>query len=331
MGGVVFMKEKRDFFIKNIKKYSHEEINIVKNSIDDIDHSIFKTSKDKVVSFDKLVNDGEQITVRRHTRFIDYPKHSHDYIEVNFVVSGNSTQRVDGELVELKKGDLLFLSPGIEHDISRCEEEDIMINFIINPTFFESLLTFIDTKNHLSDFIVQIVFKKESFTALVFKNLNTNKEIKSIINKIIIELKNEKISMLHNSKIKLLVGLLFIELSNETPYKISKNNYNDKMILDIINYIENNLEDASLITLSDKLNLKDYNLAKFIKKNMGKTFKEIVKEIRLEKICDLLLTTEISILEISRMIGFSSSSFFYREFNLKYGISPKEYRNLNKS
>ncbi|MGL5902537.1 MAG: AraC family transcriptional regulator [Cetobacterium sp.] len=325
------MKEKGYFFIKNIKKYSHEEMNIVTKSTDEIDYSIFKTSKNRVVSFDKLVNEGEQITVRRHTRFIDYPKHSHDYIEVNFVVSGSSTQRVDGELVELKKGDLLFLSPGIEHDISRCEEQDIMINFIINPSFFESLLTFIDAKNYLSDFIVQTVFKRETFIALVFKNLNTNKEVKSIINKIITELKNEKTNILHNSKIKFLVGLLFVELSNETPYKISKNSYNDKMILDIINYIENNLEDASLITLSEKLNLKDYNLAKFIKKNTGQTFKEIVKEIRLEKICDLLLSTDISILEIARMMGFSSSSFFYKEFNFKYGVSPKEYRDLNKS
>ncbi|MGL5951079.1 MAG: AraC family transcriptional regulator [Cetobacterium sp.] len=324
------MDKKEVVFIKNNKIYSHEEINILKNFNNDIDYSIFKASANRVVSFDKLANDGQQITVRRHTRFIDYPKHSHDYIEINFMVSGNSSQRVDGELVELKKGDLLFLSPGIEHDISKCGEDDIMINFIINPIFFESLLIFIDSKNYLSDFIVQTVFKKENFIALVFKNLNTNREIKNIITKIIIELKNEKTNLLHNSKMKFLVGLLFIELSNETPYKISKNNYNDKMILDILSYIENNLEDASLISLSEKLNLKDYNLAKFIKKNMGKTFKEIVKDVRLEKICDFLLSTDISILEISRMMGFSSSSFFYKEFNYKYGMSPKEYRDTNR-
>lgn len=324
------MDKKKVVFTKNNNKYSREEINILKNFTNDIDHSIFKTSADRVVSFDKLVNDGEQITVRRHTRFIDYPKHSHDYIEINFMVSGSSTQRVDGELVELKEGDLLFLSPGIEHDISRCEEGDIMINFIINPIFFESLLTFIDSINYLSDFIVQTVFKKDNFIALVFKNLNMNKEVENIIKKIIVELQNEKTNLLHNSKMKFLVGLLFIELSNETPYKISKNNYNDKMMLDILSYIENNLEDASLISLSEKLNLKDYNLAKFIKKNTGKTFKEIVKDIRLEKICDFLLSTNISISEISRMMGFSSSSFFYKEFNFKYGISPKEYRETNR-
>ncbi|MGL4863911.1 MAG: AraC family transcriptional regulator [Cetobacterium sp.] len=315
---------KTDFsFIKNIKNLSDEEEKIIKNS-DKLDYSIFKTTNHQIISFNKLVKEGEFISVRKHTRFINYPKHSHDYIELNFVLSGKSSQKINNELIELKKGDLLFLGPGIDHEIFYCEKDDIIINIIINPIFFESLLTFINLECSLSNFIIETTLKKENQTALFFKNLNTNKKIKNTMNSIILEISN-----LHgnNSKIKLLVGLLLLELSEENPYKISKNEYEDSIILKVINFIELNIEDASLKNLALELKMKDYNLSKLIKKNTGKNFKEIVKDTRLEKICDLLINTNLPISEISRNFGFSSSSFFYKEFFKKYSKSPKDYRN----
>lgn len=315
--------KKNDFsFIKNIKNLSDEEEKVIENC-DKLDYSIFKSTNHQIISFNKLVKDGEFISVRKHTRFINYPKHSHDYIELNFVLSGKSTQKINNELINLKKGDLLFLGPGIDHEIFYCEKDDIIINIIINPIFFESLLTFINSKCQLSNFIIETTLKKENETALFFKNLNTNKKIKNIMNTIILEITS---SDNNNSKIKLLIGLLLLELSGETSYKISKNEYEDKILLKVISFIENNIENASLKELSLELKMKDYNLSKLIKKNTGKNFKEIVKDLRLEKICDLLINTNLSIYEISRNFGFSSSSFFYKEFFKKYGKSPKDYR-----
>lgn len=314
---------KSDFsFIKNLKNLSEEEKEIIENN-NQLDYSIFKTTNHQIISFEKLVTEGEFISIRKHTRFINYPKHSHDYIELNFVLSGKSTQKINTELIQLKKGDLLFLGPGIDHEIFFCEKDDIIINIIINPIFFESLFAFIDSNCQLSNFIIETTLKKENETALFFKNLNTNKKIKDIMNSIILEITNFQ---KNNSKIKLLIGLLLIELSEETPYKISKNEYEDKIILKVINFIELNIEDASLKDLAFELKMKDYNLSKLIKKNTGKNFKEIVKDMRLEKICDLLISTSLPISEISKNFGFSSSSFFYKEFFKKYGKSPKDYR-----
>lgn len=314
---------KSDFsFIKNLKNLSEEEKKIIKNC-NQLDYSIFKTTNHQIISFEKLVQEGELISIRKHTRFINYPKHSHDYIELNFVLSGKSTQKINSELIELKKGDLLFLGPGIDHEIYFCEKEDIIINIIINPIFFESLFAFIDSNCQLSNFIIETTLKKENETALFFKNLNTNKKIKNIINSIILEVTNYQ---KNDSKIKLFIGLLLMELSEEVPYKITKNEYEDNIILKVINFIELNIENASLKELASELKMKDYNLSKLIKKNTGKNFKEIVKDLRLEKICDLLISTNLPISEISKNFGFSSSSFFYKEFFKKYGKSPKDYR-----
>ena len=50
------------------------------------------------------------IMVRKHPRFCYIKKHSHDYLEINYVLSGEIHEILDGEKVTLKQGELLFLS-----------------------------------------------------------------------------------------------------------------------------------------------------------------------------------------------------------------------------
>ena len=73
------------------------------------------------------------IQLRKHTRFIDFPKHRHNYIEINYVYHGKLKQKVGDESICLKQGELLFLNQHIYHEIEASKKEDIIINFIIQP------------------------------------------------------------------------------------------------------------------------------------------------------------------------------------------------------
>ena len=81
----------------------------------------------------------QEYFVNKHSRFIHVPEHIHEYIELNFVYSGQCGQTINNKDVLLKKGDIVLIDTEIPHSISRTGEDDIIINLIINQNFFPSV------------------------------------------------------------------------------------------------------------------------------------------------------------------------------------------------
>ncbi len=64
---------------------------------------------------------------------------------------------------------------------------------------------------------------------------------------------------------------------------------------------------------------------------MNEAPRHYINRLRLQKACELLYSTEQTILDISIEAGFQSLSNFYRAFNEYYNISPKEWRNKKRA
>lgn len=92
----------------------------------------------------RLLNDGKLITIRPHTRFVHFPPHTHNYIEVVYMCSGSTTHYLNDTVVKAEKGDLLFLNKNTVQEILPAGENDIAVNFIILPEFFDTTLKMID-------------------------------------------------------------------------------------------------------------------------------------------------------------------------------------------
>lgn len=90
-------------------------------------------------------------------------------------------------------------------------------------------------------------------------------------------------------------------------------------------------DNISLDGLAKEFGYSTYYLSKKFKKETGQTFKDYLKEVRLERSKFLLRNTEMSILDISERLQFCSQSYFADSFRKAYGISPTDYREqLNK-
>jgi AraC-like DNA-binding protein/mannose-6-phosphate isomerase-like protein (cupin superfamily) len=310
-------------FIEKMKPRNEEEEGII-NSSCGIDNTIFADRYRKTISFDKVAPEGKMVSIRKHTRFIHYPAHSHDYVEICYILSGQSIQNIEGERVELAAGDLLFLGPGVIHEIHPSNEEDIAINFIIHKKFFSYIFEFINEDCSLSNFFTDVVFKRSSALALIFSTKG-NENLEQLLEEILSELDEDR--DLTEPRLKFLLGLLILDLSQETPTKVKKVSYDQGILANVINYMEKNLKDANLNEISDELNVKNYNLSKLIKKESGVTFNTLLREIRLGKFCELIKVKNVSINDLAIEVGFSNTSDFYKKFKAKYGISPRDYRN----
>ena len=93
--------------------------------------------------------------------------------------------------------------------------------------------------------------------------------------------------------------------------------------------VESNFNDPhfSITTIADTYHVSTSWISILFKEEMGIGFAEYIWKLRLEKAQTLLRDTEISVDEISSLIGYLSSSSFGRKFKQETGMTPSQYRN----
>lgn len=291
----------------------------------EVQKELYTSQENFIVEGEKFLNNNTMIMVRKHTRFIHFPKHKHNYIEVNYVFNGTLNQIVGNEKLELKKGDILFLNQHIEHELEACGEEDIIINFIIKPEFFSFVFSYLTTENFITNFLINSLFDHTQNGQSLYFAVSDIESIQELIGKIILEIMNP--SMMSESTIKLYMGLLMVELikhSDKVRYK--EDTHKHYMIVESLKYIEEKFKKASLYELAERLQQPNYTVSKEIKKATNYTFKELVQEKRLSVAKDLLENTSLTISAIIEEVGYENSSYFYRVFKSKYGYTPKQFR-----
>ena len=78
--------------------------------------------------------------------------------------------------------------------------------------------------------------------------------------------------------------------------------------------------------LAEMMNYDVYWLSREIRKRTGKTYKELLQAKRMNQAVYLLTSSRLSIADIIGSVGYDNTSYFYRKFRERYGVSPKEYR-----
>lgn len=315
-----------DDVLEELICFSEEEINNLNNE-NTIDRSIYLSENSNVVDCNKIFTNNEMFSVRKHARFREYPKHRHNYIEFMYVYAGEMRHVIDDKEVVIKKGELLLLNQNVEHSIKYASENDIIFNFIIRPEFLEFLASIMDEDNEIFRFIFNVLYSwdnKEEY--LVFRVAEVSR-IKDMVEEIIINVYRPQINNMFILKMR--IGLLLAELMNypENIETHAADSTERLLSINILNYINENYKEGSLQVLSNKLKIPDYKICKIIKKYTGKTFKQIVQEVRLKNTVDLLKTTNMPIVDIMEEAGYENITYFYKIFKEKYKMTPNEYRN----
>ena len=72
------------------------------------------------------------------------------------------------------------------------------------------------------------------------------------------------------------------------------------------------------------------HLSRSLKKYKGISISEYINSLRINYASNLLINTNIPIINVCYDTGFGSLSYFYRVFNDHNGVSPKEFREHNR-
>ena len=291
----------------------------------EIRRSIYMNSKSDIIDAKKLLDSGCFIAVRPHTRFVHFPEHSHNYVEMVYMCSGSTTQIANGKKIVLQQGELLLFGRGARQEILPAGENDIAVNFIILPQFFDKVLPMLEDKTPLRNFIVDSLGSSDGNANYLYFQVANVLSVQNLIENLIwILLRGTAPN--RQSICRTTMGLLFMQLPNYTDRLIS-DSAEDAAVVKILRYIEENYPDASLTEISEKLHYDLCWLSREIKRRTGKTFKELLLEKRLTQAAYLLKHTNLGVADIGQAVGYSNLSFFYRIFQARYGTTPRKYRN----
>ena len=108
------------------------------------------------------------------------------------------------------------------------------------------------------------------------------------------------------------------------------NQYENKISMTTLDYIEQKYRTATLTELCSRLHLPMHVLSKMIKKTTGFNFKELLQRKRLNKAVELMCDTDLPISDIIAAVGYENNSYFHRVFKERYNMTPRAFRVANK-
>lgn len=254
----------------------------------------------------------------------DFPLHTHEEFELNFIENAKGAKRVIGDHIEeIDEFELVLVGPNLQHGwfMHKCTSEEIKeitIQFHRN-LFDEKFLQ----RNQMS--FIRSMFE------LSFRGIQFSRDTIFSIKQRLIDLPKkqgfdsvmELLSILHDlstsRNLKVLSDVSFSNLEAST--------YNSRRIEKIMQYLNRNFEkNVSLSEAAKIAAMSDVAFSRFFKMRSGKTFIDTVTEIRLGHASRMLIDTTQSITEVAYKCGFNNISNFNRIFKKKKDCTPKEFR-----
>lgn len=275
-----------------------------------------------VIMGQKLLQEGQLLSMRPHTRFVHFPEHSHDFVEMIYMCRGTTTHLVNGVPICLRERELLLLGQNARQEILPAGAEDIAVNFFIRPAFFSGMLELLGSEETpLRQFLIRCLGKEGPSEYLHFQVAQVENVQNLLENLLRILLEGTD----RHTVQRLTMGLLFAELMEHAD-KLSVSSEEQALVVQVLRYIEHHYVDGSLTQISRQLHYDPARLSRAVMRRTGRTYTELVQERRLSQAAWLLRNTEQRVSDIARCVGYENISYFHRIFAEHFGCSPRAYR-----
>lgn len=235
-------------------------------------------------------------------------QHSHDFIELFYIVAGEGSFIINNNEYKVKKKQLIIINSNVNHTEKSSDNNSMeYITLGFNGISFNK-------KNS------QI---KESI--LIYEDDDV--EILFLINFLLTELKNNKNEVFYISQNILEIIIIKLNQYQNIEIQASSNKKINSTVYEAKKYIDLNYsEPLTLDDLAKVSHLNKYYLSHTFKDQTGLSPIDYLNQTRIKNAKILLKSTNYSISEISRFTGFSSQSYFSQRFKKGTSLSPRQYR-----
>ena len=313
--------------MEQLRQITEEEQSILAG--EGVQKERYTAGREFVIDKDKLLQRGRLIEIRPHTRFTAFPKHRHNYIEIMYMCEGQTTHVInDSSRIYLKKGELLFLNQHAWHAIEKTGAEDVAVNFSILPEFFDEAFGMMRRNNVLHEFLTNSLRQDGGEISYLHFHVADVLPVQNLVENLVWSLMHRRSGSHRMDQITM--GLLVLHLLDCTDCLTleATQGRGNAMVVQLLREVEENYREVSLNELAQKNHVSAAYLSRLVRETTGKTFKELLQHKRLSRAESLLRESRLPISDIITAVGYDNTSYFYRIFRERYGMSPAEYRNV---
>ncbi|WP_312095823.1 AraC family transcriptional regulator [Niallia sp.] len=311
-------------------------------SLDEIDNlnnarKVTKVNKETYANIDRkmvIKKDyflkNRKVYISKHSRFADFPEHSHNFLELNYMLTGTVKQIINGNEETLHTGDILLMDKDAVHFVKAPGINDLLINLMIpvENLDFESLSSIVHKNHFIFNFLMENTSCEKNHSTYIIFRSSKHVVIKQLLDQIIDKYYSN--SPFANEIIRLNTSILFMELLENVPFEVHGNTHQqiqNNLVFEILRIIHQDFRTLTLSQLANQLNYNKNYLSNLIKNKTGKSFKQLQTKERLERAKLLIENTDLTIDEIIYEVGWLNKSHFYSKYKEAYGALVKKREN----
>lgn len=245
----------------------------------------------------------------------DGKNHHHDFVEMSILVSGEVFYNIEGKTTHLTEPTVLLLNPGVSHYeymSAHMKNRQIHVgirNFTIDRfprDYFpvkEPIIHLSEYRQNFFDSCNEILKEREEF--------RTGSELllKGLILKLFVLLLRDASTLPINESSLLLTA--------DEKEKLT-------LIEEVVQYLENHyMEDLTLNQIASHFYTSPASLSRAFKDHTGETVINYLIQLRLLKAKEMIEDNlDISIRQVSHLVGYQDAYYFSKLFKKYYGKSP---------
>lgn len=246
--------------------------------------------------------------------------HSHDHLEMAFVLSGCGRYRIEDQIYDVQEGDLLIFNPGVRHQaVIDPDNEQPSTEFFVG----------------FSDIQIQDLPNNHFPIPNGEYMIHTTGELRQKLFRICSSMEAENAVCRQGRYFMLksyLVQMLLLVIREQCEPMVLSGGYafesvNKKYVVEqIVNYFEDHYnEKISLDHIAENMYLSPFYISKIFKSETGDTPIRHLINIRLEKAKEMLEAGQgASIQEVAASVGYDDAYHFSKLFKKRFGISPSQ-------
>ncbi|MCR8630211.1 helix-turn-helix transcriptional regulator [Paenibacillus radicis (ex Xue et al. 2023)] len=246
-----------------------------------------------------------------------------EFTSINLVGEGSGHLHIEDQVIPVKHGDMFIIPSGIPHTylpLSRRQDHTLVIyKCLFNVEIlrdWKALLP-IDSK------MFEIVYEPDKCVDHWLHFEDRHNIFFEMIQKMYSEYLKRYTgyeALLVSSLVQILVMLQRAALNSDNPTTINK-------MEEIIQFIKcNSTQNITVQDVAENFYLSSSHFQRLFKRTTDSTFTQYLQNIRVQKSCELLISTDIPIYQVANQVGYLDMKFFHALFRKKMGITPSQYR-----
>lgn len=281
----------------------------------------------KLYSFESLfidnllrlpVGDIYQIAELSVVRDGEIPEHTQICDEITYAISGKAKVYSGDECASLSGGQLHYIKKGRPHKIVAEPDSNfryICVGFVPNEKN-EMLRAYTDEMKNKNSCIIN-----DDGNIRVLCELLINETYKK---------DSQSNNMISLCLMQILIHLYRLSSNEQKSFFVGEKG-SGFTVYHILRYIDREyLNITSVKDISNKMSYSEYYISHLFKEKIGISIKEYITDKKMKNAAVLLTTSNLTIGEVSEHLNFSTEHTFRQAFKKHHGVSPREYREINR-